>query len=137
VPDVFSIIAFVAVSAAIYLTLRLAGRYQVRLDARLVEARGQRGTGGQALTATSEELAAGSARRPSSFINRLLPESDADRLAYQHRLLQAGISHPAGLSIFFAARLAMMIAPPLMALALGTTGWLSLQSGRRIGNRPS
>jgi tight adherence protein C len=59
--------------------------------------------------------------------NQLVPNSDRDRQHHQSRLLQAGIYSTTALSTYFAAKLCLMVTPPV----LGTiAAWSGLLDGR-------
>jgi tight adherence protein C len=55
----------------------------------------------------------------SALRAQLVPNRDEDRQRHQSRLIRAGIYSPTALSTFFATKLALMLAPPVIGLAIG------------------
>jgi tight adherence protein C len=63
----------------------------------------------------------------------LIPNDQRTRSQLQARLLQAGLYRASALQIFFVARLAAMLLPPLLGALLGTLGVVPLHSGLLYG----
>jgi tight adherence protein C len=57
----------------------------------------------------------------SALRAQFVPNRDEDRQRHQSRLIQAGIYSPTALSTFFATKLGLMLAPPVIGLVIGAS----------------
>jgi tight adherence protein C len=90
-------------------------RYRLSVSARL---RQDAESGRQSRpAATRSQL--GQEAGKSAVRAKLLPNRDEERQRYQSRLVQAAIYSPTALSTFFATKLALMLVPPLIGMAVG------------------
>ena len=75
----------------------------------------------------------GSAAYFKRLLHQLVPNKKSDQLAHQSRLFHAGIYHPSALWRYFACKLLLMIAPPLLGWFAGAQGFISLRFGLLLG----
>lgn len=121
---------FGAVLCLGFLALRLSDRYQVELDSRFREIPKDSNPSRTA----PRSLGALTPANPSSsaatgLLNRLTPNSASERKHHQARLMQAGIYSPSALTVFLAARLGLVVLPPLIGMLAGYFGWVDVRWG--------
>lgn len=98
---------------------RALDRYQASVAARLR----QESEGGNRLWLRKAPQPRDASRVASKlpFRAQLLPNRAEDRQRHQSLLIQAGIYSPTALSTFFAAKLALMLVPPVIGFSVGMT----------------
>lgn len=123
---IISLVAFGAVTAGVYIILKLTNRHSMCVDTRLANLRGvSKRERGQRLTRLSDSL-------PKVF-NGLLPDSDRERKRFQEQLHQAGIYSTDSLGKFFATKVVFMVVPPIAGLIVGLLGVTDVTRGLLYG----
>lgn len=134
-PTIVPIAAFLAVSGGTMALLIHARRHLDRVDNR-IEAAAQsevdvRGRGGPPLPQRS--LGQGATTMIADVGAKLLPDDQAKRSRQQSELIAAGFYSPHALSVFSFAKLALLLAPFVVAGALHAADACSLATATKVG----
>jgi tight adherence protein C len=132
-----SMAAFVAVATGLMALFGLLGSGEQRLHARISELKGDAGRPAPPAP-PGRQSAPPPAKPPASNLLRLaarvLAENRAGQTRLQQRLAHAGVYSPTAVPWFLGLKLALSIAPPLLALTLAALGWVDLHWGLLVGS---
>jgi tight adherence protein C len=123
---------FGALFCAGYVILQAVNEYKTAVDLRLLDVKG--GSGSRKGSGRSRTNDSSIHMRPWWLtFNRLVPRDDADRRRHQVRLVMAGLYSPSAITALFAAKIILMVVPPLVGALAALCGAVTLFHGLFYG----
>ena len=104
--------------------LQAVNEYTTAVDLRLLDVKGDSGSS-KGLGRSRTDASSIHTRLWWLTFNRLVPRDDVDRRRHQVRLVMAGMYSPSALTAFFAAKLILMVAPPIVGALAALCGALT------------
>ena len=126
--EVFVLPVFIAVSSFTLLVLMLVAGRRSRIDVRLDE------LSGKSTIALDQENLTQLARFALPALGApLMPEDNVERTCLQARLMHAGLYSRQAMVLFLGVKMLLILAPPLLGVALGILGVLPIRNGLIFG----